>query len=199
MQTTVTETCRLSCDGEMLGSIAGKHALVEIGVCTLDALVPRKWSVLIRPDGEAYEYGAKQVLRRPYEEYVTRGLLPQDATHSFIDFLGNVSGKLPPELIFVNPAFDFAFLKSLLARYSEDMVTVIGFRAYDITSYACAVFGRKLGNNMSTSKVWKLMAYHFPEIYKKWYTGNSKHSAEEDAVDQAKLLTALEEIVFSRA
>ena len=105
--------CRLHVDGEMLGGIPGKHPLVEIGCCSVDEPKAPTFSVLIRPpEGAPYEYGARKVLRRPFEEYVRDGLNPQDASHMFIEFLKSSAKGRQLEVSCVNPGFDKGSLSS---------------------------------------------------------------------------------------
>ncbi len=197
----MTATLRLSCDGEMLGSIAGKHALVELGLCTIDEQEICTFSVTVQPDGEAYEYGAREALRRPYQFFKENGQLPQEAAHLFIRFLENVAQGRKIELIFVNPGFDFAFIKTLLARYCADKVDLVGFRSYDITSYGCAALDLPLANGMSTGKLLAEAKIRYPMIaaaHSLLYQQNKRHNALEDALLQAELLRMLEKIIEKR-
>jgi hypothetical protein len=188
-----TSVCRFHIDGEMLGSTPGKHPLVEIGCCTVS---PRDsmetFEVIICPHDAPYEYGAYRVLRRPYEEYRSKGIDPRDAAHMFIDFLKRVSSGKKIEISCVNPGFDFGFLKTFLSTYADDEVGVIGFKSYDVVSYACGVFRTSL-SEMSTSKAWKLIQSHAPSVYEKYFPGALTHNALKDAIDQTMLLLALEE------
>lgn len=195
MDTNVSNVCRFHLDCEMLGSIPGKHALVEIALCTV---VPTEesetFAVLIRPDGGPYEYGAKKVLRRSYEEYVLDGFDPRDAAHKVIEFLKLISKGRKIEISCVNPGFDIGFVKVFLDRYASDEVGVVGFKSYDVVSYACAAFGFRL-TNMSTGKAWKLLFERARHLYDKYYKEREKHTALVDVIAQTELLLALEEYV----
>lgn len=189
------DVCRFHIDGEMLGSIPGKHPLVEIGCCTV---TPRDsmetFEILISPYDAPYEYGAYKVLRRPYEEYRASGVDPRDAAHQFIDFLKRVARGRKIEISCVNPGFDFGFLKMFLSMYADDETGVVGFKPYDVVSYACGVFRRPL-SEMSTSKAWALIKSQAPSVHEKYFPGTITHKALKDAIDQTMLLLALEECV----
>jgi hypothetical protein len=188
-------TCRISLDAEMLGGIVGFHSIVEIGACNIEPKETiKKFSVLIQPAGGSYEYGARRVLRRPYSDFQRDGIDPRDAAHQFIEFLNEVSSGKNVEIICVNPGFDFGFLKNFLHTHCSDTVGVIGYKAFDITSYMCAVFGLPVGS-MSTGKAWKIIQAQYPRLYEQYYPGEASHSATQDAVDQAMLLIAAEKIV----
>ncbi len=193
-----TNVCRFHFDGEMLGSVAGKHPLVEIGCCTVSRPEDmKKFEVLIRPFDAPYEYGARNVLRRPYQEYHDCGVDPRDAAHAFIDFLKSVAGGRKIEISCVNPGFDIGFLKVFLSTYADDEVGVIGYKAYDVVSYACGVFRLPL-SQMSAVKAWGLLKEWSKEIHDKYFRGLITHNALQDAIDQTMLLLALEEYVLSK-
>lgn len=187
--------CRFHVDGEMLGSIPGKHPLVEIGCCTVSLRDSMEtFEVLIRPYDAPYEYGAYKVLRRPYEEYRDKGVDPRDAAHMFIDFLKRVADGRKIEISCVNPGFDFGFFKNFLSTYADDETGIIGFKSYDVVSYACGVFRKPL-SEMSTCKAWTLIKSRAPSVYEKYFPGTITHNALKDAIDQTMLLLALEECV----
>ena len=190
-----TNVCRLHIDGEMLGSIPGKHPLVEIGCCSVDESKARTFSVLIRPPEDApYEYGAREVLRRPFEEYVRDGLNPQDASHAFIEFLKSAARGRKLEISCVNPGFDIGFIKFFLSAYADDETGAVGYKSYDIVSYACAAFRLPL-TNMSKSRAWSLLRERHTLIYDKHFAGEGTHTALTDALSQTTLFCALEEMV----
>lgn len=193
MDITVSSTvCRFHVDGEMLGSIPGKHPLVEIGCCTVSTRGSMEtFEVLICPHDAPYEYGAYKVLRRPYQDYVVSGVDPRDAAHRFIDFLKRVAAGRKIEISCVNPGFDFGFLKTFLSMYANDETGIVGFKSYDVVSYACGVFRQPLGE-MSTSKAWDLIRLHAPALYEEYYPGQVTHNALQDAIDQTMLLLTLE-------
>ncbi len=120
----------------MLGSIPGKQALVEIALCTVVKEDTETFTVLICPDGGPYEYGAMRVLRRRYQEYMRDGIDPRDAAHKLIEFLRHVACMRKIEISCVNPGFDIGFIKAFLDRYASDEVTIVGFKSYDVVSYA---------------------------------------------------------------
>jgi DNA polymerase III epsilon subunit-like protein len=187
-----SNVCRFHLDGEMLGGIPGHHPLVEIGCCTVDEAEDMKtFSVLIRPYDAPYEFGAKEVLRRPYQEYCDQGIDPRDAAHQFIRFLKTTASGRVIELSYVNPGFDVGFLKLFLHQYADDEVGVIGYKSYDVVSYACGVFQKPLGS-MSTKKAWEKIRTLRPEIYSQFFQGEGNHSALADAIAQTRLLLALE-------
>lgn len=189
------DVCRFHLDGEMLGSIPGKHPLVEIGCCTVSPLDAMKtFEVLICPYDAPYEYGAYRVLRRPYEEYRNKGVDPRDAAHRFIDFLKDVASGRKIEISCVNPGFDFGFIKTFLSMYADDETRIIGYKSYDVISYACGVFRQPL-SEMSARKAWALIKDQAPSVYEKYFPGVIIHNALKDAVDQTMLLLALEECV----
>ena len=189
--------CRFHFDGEMLGSIPGKHPLVEIGCCNV---VPRSemktFEGLIRPFDAPYEYGARRVLRRSYEEYMSNGEDGRDVAHRFIDYLHSTAGGRKIEISCVNPGFDIGFLKVFLDAYANDEVTVIGYKTYDVVSYACGVFKLPL-SEMSKGKAWEMIKQKSAEIYNKYFPGEMTHNALQDAIDQTALLLALEECAVS--
>ena len=187
--------CRFHLDGEMLGSIPGKHALVEIALCTVAPKGESEtFSVLIRPEGGPYEYGAMQVLRRSYEEYLRVGIDPRDASHKLIEFIRRVAGRRKIEISCVNPGFDIGFIKVFLEKYASDETGVTGFKSYDVVSYACASFGLSL-SDMSTGKAWKLLLEKAKHLHDKYFEGVGNHNALVDAIAQTSLLLALEEYV----
>lgn len=189
------DVCRFHVDGEMLGSIPGTHPLVEIGCCTVSQKVSMEtFEVLISPNDAPYEYGAYRILRRPYQEYRASGMDPRDAAHQFIDFLKRVAGGRKIEISCVNPGFDFGFLKTFLSMYANDETGVIGFKSYDVVSYACGVFRKPL-SEMSASKAWELIKSHAPSVYEMYFPGAITHNALKDAIDQTMLLLALEECI----
>ena len=190
--------CRFHLDGEMLGSIPGKHALVEIALCTVAQKGERQeFYVLIRPDGGPYEYGAMRVLRRSYEDYLRDGIDPRDAAHKLIEFLKSISNGRKIEISCVNPGFDIGFLKVFLAFYADDEVGVIGFKSYDVVSYACASFDLPL-SEMSTGKAWRLLLEKAPYLHLKYFKGEGNHNASVDTDAQTDLLLALEEYVWEK-
>ena len=194
--------CRISFDGEMLGGVAGHYSLVEIGACTIEPIGKmQKFGCIIRPSmghAEAYEHGSMKVLRRPFEVFQKEGLDPRDAAHQFVDFCDEVRGDRNIELHGVNSPFDFQFFREFLHRFCPDRADVIGYKAFDITSYACGVFGLSLGS-WSAKKTWKLIKTHHPVIYAKYFRGELEHTGLEDAIDQARLLMAIEEVQLLRA
>ena len=187
--------CRISIDGEMLGGVVRHYSMIELGACTIEACPRITFSGIIRPTldaNEPYEHGARKVLRRPFQDYYTKGQDPRDVAHAFIEFCDSVRNGRKIELHGVNIAFDFAFFREFLYRYSPDRYEVIGHKGYDITSFGCGVFQVPLGS-MSAQKLWNLIKT-FPDVHAKYYPGELCHSAIEDAIDQAKLLLALEEV-----
>lgn len=193
-----TEICRFHFDGEMLGGVPGTYSLVEIGCCTIDDKDQKTSSILVRPDCTSYEYGAFKVLRRPYSEYIASGVLPQDAAHQFISFLLDTAQGRSVEISCVNPGFDFGFLKVFLEKHAPDTVSCIGFKAFDVVSYACGVFALPLGS-MSTGKAWRILKEMVPELHRNYFPGDGTHNALQDALDQTKLLLALEAYVRQSA
>ena len=190
-----TNVCRLHVDGEMLGGIPGKHPLVEIGCCSVDEPKAPTFSVLIRPPKSApYEYGARKVLRRPFEECVRDGINPQDASHAFIEFLKSAARGRKLEISCVNPGFDIGFIKFFLSTYADDETGAVGYKSYDVVSYACAAFRLPL-TDMSTGKAWTLLRERHTLIYDRHFVGIGTHTALVDALAQTALLRALEEMV----
>jgi hypothetical protein len=144
----------------------------------------------------AYEHGARNVLRRSFEEYLQQGRPPQDVAYEFVDFCDQARGEGGKvELVGVNIAFDFAFIREFLYKFCPDRYEVIGHKGYDITSYASGVLGLPIGD-MSAKKAWFHISHIDRKIYEKYYTGKLTHNATQDAIDQAKLLLALEELQY---
>jgi hypothetical protein len=196
------KTYRISVDGEMLGGVVGHFSMVEIGACVLPTpggslQAMKTFGQIIAPSAHfaaAYEHGARKVLRRSFEEFLKLGRPPQDVAHEFIDFCDEARGENGKvELVGVNIAFDFGFIREFLYRFCPDRYDVIGHKGYDITSFACSELGFPLGD-MSAKKAWFYISQINREVFDKYYPGALTHNASQDAIDQAKLLLALEEL-----
>ena len=200
--TDIVKPPRISVDGEMFGGIVSHFSMVELGACVVENSGEgmRQYGSLIRPSighNEPYEHGARKVLRRSYEEFFEKGKDPRQVAYEFVDFCDGIRGEEKSvKLTGVNISFDFPFIREFLYRFCPDRYEVIGYKGYEITSFADAVFDLPLGT-LSAKRAWeRIKAY--PKIYERYYPGALTHGAIQDSIDQAKLLLALEEVQLYR-
>ena len=93
------------------------------------------------------------------------------------------------------PRIRQGFIKFFLSTYVDDETGAVGYKSYDVISYACAVFRLPL-TDMSTGKAWNLLREDHSNIYDKYFVGEGAHTALKDALAQKALLCALEEVVL---
>ena len=188
---------RFSIDIETGGDNPHNRPLLEVGLCVVDE--PEKSSTfMFVPDPMTYDREALSAIRRPIEEFISKGDHLVIGINKMLDYIDSVACGRKMEFVGLNMPFDWMFFRTVVSKVQA--THKLPHKAYDIPSYGAGVFNLPL-SSVGDERLCKLLEITSVDLIQKYNLfKNDKrtHTGEEDAKYQSRLLLALEEYASNK-
>jgi DNA polymerase III epsilon subunit-like protein len=181
MTSSDSKVVYISVDIEASGPIPGEYSMLSVGACKVGDM-DKNFYVELRPISERFTEEAIRVCGLDMQVLKERGVEPQEAIGSFVQWVGTVAGGKKPVLVGFNAGFDWSFVNYYFVKFLGK--NQFGISCIDIKS---VWFGKKNCEWTQTYKkhIKRALALAIP------HTHNALDDAKEQAVIFEKIITSV--------